>query len=122
MSTETAIKACTNEAVHTHHEWSNVHGIWACPGRPVLPQDRVLEFLESHDRWEGEDADYITSTGQYNSPYSVMLCKTDVRDMLNELTDHQKFIVEIDEVLDSWDEPLIKLRKIAKLFGNHHIS
>ncbi len=46
---------------------------------------RVQEFCDSHDDWEGEQ-DYVIQTGEYGADDRVTLSKADLRELLATIT------------------------------------
>ena len=81
------------------------------------PEDRVKAFVESHDDWEG-DEDWITATG-YGSTDRRTLSKSDLRDVLDELHEHQEILIAIDKVLSQFAGAHLKVDRIRKIMGNH---
>ena len=89
-----------------------------------LPQDRVKEFVEAHDEYEGPEEDFIAFTNSWSStsPRTVRLVKSDVRDVVTELEEHQRILIEIDEALDDTSttaDMLYALIRIREIMGNH---
>jgi hypothetical protein len=82
------------------------------------PEDRVLLFAEELERWEGPDA-HIATTGEYNTPVRHKLDLSDLRDVLDELHEHQEILIAIDKVLSQFAGAHLKVDRIRKIMGNH---
>lgn len=88
------------------------------------PQDRVREFVEEHERWEGEDS-HIATTGVYSSPIRVSLYSNDLKETLEELDEAMNVLIEIDKALDPrWAGELVTeaeaLAEIRRIMGRPH--
>lgn len=81
------------------------------------PQDRVEAFTDEYEEWGQE---FIATTGEYGTPIRYTLYTIDLRDVLNELQEHQKLLIQIDEILDDdglW--PREQLAKVRDIMGNN---
>ena len=82
-----------------------------------LPEDRVIAFAEELERWDGPDA-HIHTTGEYGTPVRYTLNLSDLRDVLDELAEHQRLLIAIDKALDDPDY-FNALAAIKYIMGNH---
>ncbi len=80
------------------------------------PQERVQAFIES---W-GDDPEYdeLAISDDADSNY-FPLSASDLRDVLNELEEHQNLLERVDTVLDANAIPEVIVKKIRRMLGNH---
>lgn len=88
-----------------------------------LAEDRVAAFIASYRDWEG-DEDFICRTGTYNSEHRVTLYVSDLREVLDELAEHQRLLIEIDKALDErWGGVLVTdaeaMERLRQIMGRN---
>ncbi len=82
-----------------------------------LPQDRVTAYLDAvdvHDRRAGSGWRYGDTIHSFND---LELTRQDIRDVLNELAEYQRLLIEIDTVLDEYEGAAL-IDRVREIMGN----